>query len=93
MSDIRYAWLVDDEPYSGTLDRYAKDRESGHHGGVNVSNCVWSAGGDGLIKRDVETVFLGTDDNDYMRYRLRVQANGLLNADGDEAYMTIDGRA
>lgn len=42
---MRYVWLVEGEPYAGSLDDYAKALEEDHYSSVGVSKWIWIASG------------------------------------------------
>lgn len=78
--DRTYAWTVEGEVTSGTLERYARDWENAHYTGFSISNCVWT----GTRTKPVTITSDGCAD-DYFYYTIRV---------GKETVpVRIDGRA
>ena len=80
-------YLVEGEPYIGTVNDYAKAVENAHYSGIGVDNTVWTFDADGKpVPTRVQ--FSGGDkfnEDDYAYLTIRVGA--------DEATVKIDGRA
>ncbi len=59
-----YVWLVESEPYTGTLWQYAHAIESAHYAGMSVSDCVWRAEG-GRLAFHIPAISEPTTADDY----------------------------
>lgn len=77
----RYVFFDEGGLHVGTLRDYAKAWEDSHYSGFYLSPEVrsWYA------TYHVQVRYVGTDDNDYLHYR--------LTANDETAYAVIDGRA
>jgi hypothetical protein len=61
-----FAWTVEGEIVSGTLDRYAKDLEEAHYVGVTVGDKVWD--GRQMLPVTIEHESTSEDDQGYPDY-------------------------
>lgn len=95
-SDITFAYVVEDEVFTGTLRKYALDCESAHYGDLLILPKVYYPYGDDLLPLDV-----GVDENwvedDYIYTRIYVElpsdADPTISNDAVYATVRIDGRA
>lgn len=89
----RFTWIYDGILDSGTLQEYADIWERNHYDadhGLSSHVIRWNGDTD-PVKIPVTVENLGTDDNDYMKYRFTVPVAGQL--EGTAAYAFVDGRA
>ena len=79
---LRFAYLCNGELAAGTIEDYASAWEQAHYNGGGISPDLRTWDGAAFTVR-IDN--LGTDDDDWSRYRLAVGS--------EEAYVTLDGRA
>lgn len=85
----RYAWTVEGEVTSGTLDQYREHYLAAYYGDLTVGDHLW----DGERTRPVHVYHQGTDSLDYMHYTLCIRECGETGRITDWTYVRIDGRA
>lgn len=79
---MRYVWLVEGEPYAGTLQQYANDLEMAQHGDLDVSATVWVWHGDGTWYEATPVVLDQSVWDDVKTY--------VVNVGVDEARYKVD---
>ena len=70
---MKYVWLVEGEPYTGTMQNYAKAVEEGITHDLEVSKNVWFATREGKLQAIEPVRFTSyNDDGDLMTVWLNV---------------------
>lgn len=95
VADTVFAYVVEDEVFTGTLREYARDCEQAHYSDALISPKVYYPCGDDLVSLDVKVDENWTED-DYIYTRIYVEIpSAIWEGSSDCVYATIriDGRA
>lgn len=91
MADRTFVYVVEGEPYTGTIGDYARAIEGSHYSGTDVSGTVWFVNGADVLESATATVTCGSyDEDDYATITVSVEID---KDDPTWATVRIDGRA
>lgn len=80
--DTRFVYIVEGEPYVGTMNDYAKALEESHYSDFDISHMVWMVRPDATNKLDAYTVTqeLAYEADDYRNIDLYVALKHMARA-------------
>lgn len=91
VTETRFVYLVDGEPYVGTVADVAHAIEQGHYAGLDIGDVVWTFDGGSPVGHDVTTRSSEYNADDYATVEVEIDP-----LDGRVPYVAsyrIDGRA
>lgn len=86
MADRRIVYVVEGEPFVGTIESYAKALVHGHYAGIGVDATVWTVGRNGLEPTLAKVTMSDYDEDDWAYLTVELEFS-------ETATAKIDGRA